>query len=103
MAHYYIFKTNHLTGLSTPICNGGHDTMEECRLHWQAYMYGFMDGATELLGGLTFGLQKGSREFSFVLTYQDKVAVEYFMIFDDEGSHLIQELAKAGIKSVIDE
>lgn len=100
---YYIFKTDHLTGTTTHICNGGHDTMEECRHHWQAYMYGFMDGATELLGGLTFGMDRGERELSFRLTYKDQKDVEYFMLFGDEGRNLVFELAKQGASVAIND
>ena len=94
MESYYIFKTDNRTGKTIHICNGSHDTEHECRIHWQSYMYGFMDGATELLGGLNFGMESGTRENSFRITYQDKLDVEYFVIFGEEGHKLIFKLCQ---------
>lgn len=91
---YYIFKTDNKTGKTIHICNGSHDDEKQCRIHWQAYLYGFMDQATDLLGGLTFGLQKGTHDHSFRFTYKRKMDVEYFMLLGNEGRDLIYELCK---------
>ena len=96
MASYYIFKTNKVTGETTHICNGSHDTEELCRIHWQSYMYGFMDGAFEMLGRENFQMMQ-SREhklgFEFHVPAQNHT-VEFFMLFDKDGQQLIQDLCK---------
>ena len=102
MTHYWIFKTDNKSNRTISICNGSHNTEAECRAHWVAYLYGFMDSATELLGGLTFGMDKGAHELSFRLTNKDK-DFEYFMLLDDEGRDYHYELAKAGNQISINE
>ena len=92
--NYYIFKTDNLTGKTIHICNGSHDTERECRIHWQAYLYGFMDGADEILGGPHFKMEKGTHGFSFRFVLEGKKDIEYFMLFDEEGQKLIYELCK---------
>lgn len=97
MANYYIFKANKRTGKTTLICNGSHDSEKECRSHWQIYMYGFMDAATEIIGGLSFKMEKGSRELSFILTSAAlDDAVEYFMLLDKEGVGLVYGISRTG-------
>ena len=100
MAHYYfIFKTDNLTGKTTNICGGSHETIEECHTHFRAYSYGFMDGAVELLGHYrNFQMMDGCHgHYSFqfscdILTR--KMNVEYFMLLDEDGDKLIAEISK---------
>lgn len=91
--NYYIFKTDKVTGKTTHICNGSHDSEHECRIHWQSYMYGFMDQAFELLGAQNFQMRQGEHELSFELYVPqlDGKCIEYFMLFDKEGRDLIYE------------
>ena len=103
MTHYWIFKTDNKTGRTISICGGCHDTEAECRAHWVAYLYGFMDSATELLGGLSFKMDNGTHEHSFRLTYKDEKDFEYFMLLDDEGRDYHYELAKTGNQISINE
>ena len=91
---YFIFKTDNTTGKTIHICNGSHNSEQECRTHWQCYMYGFMDGMFELLGRDNFQMTNGSRPLSFRIVVDDKKDVEYFMLFDQEGHDLIMELSK---------
>ena len=95
MTHYYIFKTNNLTGKTTHICNGSHDTERECRIHWMSYMYGFMDGAFEILGRDNFQMMEGSRPSSFRFSVDGKMNVEYFMLLDEAGEDMIMEICKS--------
>ena len=93
--NYYIFKTDWSNGITTIICNGSHDTELDCRRHWQCYLYGFMDGAYELLGRGNFELQNGKRTLSFqILIKTTGKLVEYFMLLDKEGQDLIDEISK---------
>lgn len=91
---YFIFKTDNRTGKTIHICNGSHNDERECRIHWQSYMYGFMDGAFEMLGSGNFQFMNGSRELSFHFSVDGKMDVEYFMLFDQAGHDLIMELSK---------
>ena len=91
---YYIFKTDLATNKTVHICNGSHDNEHECLLHWQAYMYGFMDGAFELLGRKGFEILPSTRHElrAFEILVPGKKHVEYFMLFDKEGQDLIYEI-----------
>lgn len=100
---YYIFKTNNKTGETTHICNGSHDSVEDCNRHWRCYLYGFMDGAIEIVGGCNFDLSEGTHPNSFRFAAGEK-DVEYFMLLDEEGQELIAEICKnGGRKSPISE
>ena len=92
MTNYYIFKRDYLTGKTMIICNGSHNDERECRIHWQSYMYGFMDGAFEMLGRDNFQMQAGTHKLSFLFTAVGR-NVEYFMLFDQAGRDLIEEIA----------
>ena len=97
--NYYIFRTSKVTGETVIICNGSHDDERECRLHWQAYMYGFMDGAYELLGANNVKILNGDAKHSFqVFVESQRKCVEYFMLLDEEGQNLIQEISKEEAK-----
>lgn len=95
MTSYFIFKTDNLTGRTIHICNGSHDSERECRIHFQSYMYGFMDGAFQILGRDNFQMMSGSRELSFQFSVDGKMDVEYFMLFDQAGHDLIMEICKS--------
>lgn len=93
--NYYIFKTNNLTGRTDHVCNGSHETEAEINQHWLCYMYGFMDGAFELLGARNFTMENGSHPLrSFQFSVEGKKNVEYFMLLDKEGQDLINEISK---------
>lgn len=93
--NYYIFKTDNKTGRTINICNGSHDDERQCTMHFLCYLYGFMDGAFELLGRKGFDMVNGEHDRSFRLTTSDgKKDVEYFMLLDEEGQNLIQESCK---------
>lgn len=93
MSRYYIFKTDNLTGRTIHICNGSHDSEHECRIHWQSYMYGFMDGAFEILGRDNFQMMAGSHKLSFQFSVDGKMNVEYFMLLDEDGVNLIKKIS----------
>lgn len=93
MTRYYIFKKDNLTGRTIHICNGSHDSEHECRIHWQSYMYGFMDGAFEILGRENFQMMEGIHKLSFQFIVYGKMNVEYFMLLDEDGVNLIKEIA----------
>lgn len=95
MTSYFIFKTDNLTGKTIHICNGAHDTERECRIHWQSYMYGFMDGAFEILGRENFQMMNGSHELSFKFSIDGKKDVEYYMLFGQAGHDMIMEICKS--------
>ena len=93
--NYYIFKTDMVSGKTIHICNGSHNDERECLLHWQAYLYGFMDGAFELLGRKNFDMTNGDAKHSFrIIVAAQQKCVEYFMLFDEEGQNLIHEICK---------
>ena len=93
--NYYIFKTDNKTGRIVHICNGAHDDEQQCRVHWLCYLYGFMDGAFELLGDRNFKMDNGTHDQSFRLYTEDgQKDVEYFMLLDEEGQNMIQEICK---------
>ena len=94
MASYFIFKKDLTTGYITPICNSWRDDLNEIDRHWFGYMYGFMDGCFEILGGQYVGMRPGSSERSFILHIEGRHEVEYFMLLDDEGRDLIYESCK---------
>lgn len=94
MTQYYIFKTNNLTNKTCLVCCGSHDTEEQCRIHWTAYIYGFMDGCNELLGYGKYGMTDGEHELSFRLEYKGDADVEYFMLLGGEGQQLVYDLCK---------
>ena len=97
MTSYFIFKTDKVTGKTASICNGSHETEELCRIHWQSYMYGFMDGAFEMLGRENFQMMQSNEHklgFEFHVPAKGHT-VEFFMLFDEAGHQLIQELCKA--------
>ncbi len=94
MTSYYIFKTDKVTGKTVHICNGSHNDERECRIHWQAYMYGFMDGAFEILGASNVKILSGDAKHSFTLFVESqKKCVEYFMLLDKEGQDLVYEIS----------
>ncbi len=95
MTSYFIFKTDGLTGKTSLVCCGSHNTEEEIGIHWQSYMYGFMDGAYELLGD-EFKMEPGDRPRSFTITLEDLVKVTYFMLTGDEGPAMVNEICSAG-------
>lgn len=103
MAHYWIFRTDNKTGRTTSLCNGSRDTEEECFAHWISYLYGFMDSAAELLGGLSFKMDSGLHRHSFRLTYKDEKDIEYFMLLDDEGKNFHYELFRIEPQSSVTE
>jgi len=92
--HYIIFKTDKVTGKTINICGGCHNTKEECLIHWQSYMYGFMDGAFEMLGRDNFGMME-SREHKLGFEFhipEKKHTVEFFMLLDEEADELMKEI-----------
>lgn len=93
MSRYYIFKTDNLTGRTIHICNGSHDSEHECRIHWQSYMYGFMDGAFEIIGRDNFQMREGRYKLSFQFIVDGEMNVEYFMLLDEDGANLIKKIA----------
>ena len=92
MTRYYIFKTDNNTDKTIHICNGSYDTMGECRRHWLAYAYGFMDCAFEVYGAGNFRMNGNTidNEFTFIA---DGKNVSYFMLFDEEGQELIKKIS----------
>ena len=97
MTHYYsIFKTDNISGKTILICGGSHDTIEECNIHWISFLYGFMDGAFELLGRNGFQMINGlvHKDRSFIIHIDGKKDVEYFMLLDEEADSLIKEISK---------
>lgn len=93
--NYYIFKTDNKTGKTIHICNGSHDDVKQCREHWLYYLYGFMDGAFELIGRKNFTMENGIHDQSFrFCTVDQKKDIEYFMLLDKEGLDLIMEISK---------
>lgn len=94
--NYSIFKTDWNTGKTTLVCGGSHDDELQCRMHWQAYLYGFMDGAYELLGYGNFAMMNGKRTLSFQINIPGKKLTEYFMLFDKEAQDLINQISKEG-------
>ena len=79
---YTIFKTDKVSGKTTNVCGGSHNDEHECRLHWQSYMYGFMDGAFEMLGASNFAMmQSYEHELGFEFHVPAKQhTVEFFML-----------------------
>ena len=94
MTAYYIFKTDNLTGKTIHMCNGSHNDERECKIHWQSYMYGFMDGAFEMLGRDNFQMMRGTHDLSFRFTVDGKADTEFFMLFDQAGQDLIMEICR---------
>lgn len=92
--HYSIFKTDYnQLGKTVLVCGGSHDSEQECRIHWQSYLYGFMDSAFELLGRENFTMEQGSRDLSFKFVCMNgQKNVEYFMLLNEEASKLIKEI-----------
>ena len=62
MTHYFIFKHDRLTGKTTHVCCGCHETKDECETHFRAYSFGFMDGANEILGYNNYLMMDGTRD-----------------------------------------
>lgn len=93
MNRYYFFKTDNITLRTIIICNGSHEDVDQCKLHFRYYMYGFMDGAFEILGAGNFKMDQGSHPDSFRVTYGIKHDVEYFMLLDQEGVDLLRKIA----------
>lgn len=93
MTSYFIFKTDRLANKTTAICGGCHDDEQLCKAHWQAYMYGFMGGASEILGIKGYQMLEGTHQLSFRFSAPDK-SVEYFMLLDQEGQALMDEISK---------
>ena len=93
--NYYIFKTSKVTGETVHICNGSHNDERECRIHWQSYMYGFMDGAFEILGASNIQMMQGEHALSFEIYIKETgKCVEYFMLFDKEGQDLVYKISQ---------
>ena len=92
--NYYIFKTDNLTGKTINICNGSHETESEISTHWMSYLYGFMDGAFELVGRNNVQMTNGTHDRSFQFSIEGKANVEYFMLLDEEGQDMIMEICK---------
>lgn len=93
--NYYIFKTSKNTGRTVHICNGSHNDERECRIYWQSYMYGFIDGAFEILGASNVQIIRGEHKLSFEIYIKtDGKCVEYFMLFDKDGQDLISDICK---------
>ena len=93
MTSYFIFKTDGLTGKTSLVCCGSHNTEEEIGIHWQSYMYGFMDGAHELLGS-DFEMKPGDLPSSFTLIVENMAKVTYFMLTGDEGPAMVNEICR---------
>lgn len=87
--HYYIFKKEMPSGKTTFICGGSHDSADICAAHFRAYSYGFMDGASQILGYGNYEMMDGGHRLSFVFSINGQKMVEYFMLLDDEGQDLI--------------
>ena len=85
--HYYIFKTDNLTGKTTHICNGNYNTQFECARHFRIYSFGFMDLAFNVYGN-NFQMSLGHHQRSFIFK-ADGIDVEYFMLLDDEGQKMV--------------
>lgn len=92
MTRYYIFKTDNNTDKTIHICNGSYDTMGECRRHWLAYAYGFMDCAFEVCGAGNFEMNGNIIDYKFTFRAKNK-NVSYFMLFDEEGQELIKKIS----------
>jgi hypothetical protein len=93
MTRYYIFKTDNNTNKTVHICNGSYDTIGECRRHWLAYAYGFMDCAFEVYGAGNFEMS-GDMMKDHKFTFRAKAKnVSYFMLFDKEGQELIKKIS----------
>ena len=91
---YFIFKTDNLTGKTTHICNGSHNDKREREIHWQSYMYGFMDGAFKMLGITNFEMRQGEHPLSFQFIVPGKMNSEFFMLLDEEGHKMVTETCK---------
>lgn len=90
--YYDIFRTDHATGKTTLVCGGSHDTVDECRAHFLAYSYGFMDGLVELQQLHDADMKEGSHgPWSFQLLNCGHV-IEYFMLLNKEAEDLVKEL-----------
>ena len=96
MTTYIIFRTDNISGKTINICGGSHETEQECKNHWQAYMYGAYDSAVEVLGSGAFQFTQGLHPHSYNLSIDGVKDVEYFMLIGDEGPALIHELCKKG-------
>ena len=91
---YSIFKTDYNNlGKTILVCGGSHDSEQECRIHWQSYLYGFMDSAFELLGHDNFTMEQGDRPMSFKFVCMNgQKNVQYFMLLNEEADNLIKEI-----------
>ena len=96
MTHYYIFKTDNISGKTIHICNGGHETIKDCTQHWLCYMYGFMDAAYEFIGYGNFDMNGGKHAIDSIrfTTKDGSKDVEYFMLLNKAGQDLIMEISK---------
>lgn len=93
MVHYYIFKTDNNTDKTVHICNGSYDTKDECRRHWLAYTYGFMDCAFEVYGAGNFEMAGDiMKDCKFTLHAKAK-NISYYMLFDEEVQDLILKIS----------
>ena len=93
MVSYYIFKTDNNTDKTVHICNGSYDTKEECRKHWLAYTYGFMDCAFEVYGAGNFEMFGDIiKDNKFTLKARAK-STTFFMLFDKEDQDLIRKIS----------
>lgn len=93
MVSYYIFKTDNNTNKTVHICNGSYDTKEECRKHWLAYTYGFMDCAFEVYGAGNFEMFGDIiKDNKFTLKARAK-STTFFMLFDKEGQDFIRKIS----------
>lgn len=92
MTSYYIFKTDNNTDKTVLVCNGRYGTTGECRRHWLAYEYGFMDCAFEVYGAGNFTIKGSIVGYKFTFRAKNK-NVSYFMLFDKEGQELIKKIS----------
>ncbi|MBQ3812853.1 MAG: hypothetical protein II841_04735 [Bacteroidales bacterium] len=102
MVNYYIFKKvfskQNIFGEVSEISGGVHETIQDCKRHWWAYMYGVMDAARDILGGAVSTyrvdeLEYGKADFAFTVTDNEhKRRIQYFMLLDEEGERLVKEI-----------
>ena len=89
MKHYWIFKEE--KGHTELVCNGVHDTEDECSRHWYVYSCGLVDmahefgvGQLEVIGGTH------SRSIRIRTNTKD---VEFFMLLGDkEGEKMMDNI-----------
>lgn len=90
MEQYYIFRTDRNTDKTNLVCCGSHETREECIMHWQCCMYGFMDAMQEC----GTHISEGQTPHSLIVN-NGSINAEYFMLMGAEGQALVYETANA--------